>query len=292
MKLAKDKRLWIAERRGTAVFTITGRVGRPGVPKAKELKTEEAAQAFLEKKRDEKLADGFEMLDPDAGLDAPFTLSGKPKRRELATRHARLGDYALQLVRRGFHSKDEIERFLEDEATYVLKKEREARAERTGTLSEDADHEESVLRLYGTLVDIAHRELRRLEEAEPPEPWINDRLSRAFAELNDAGIVALENPGGTPSACWSAVAEEVKRRRAAGEEPWGATFYHRQDVETAVLGEGLWLDHSTADASPDEAVTRAILDALEKHGIPAEWNGEMRRRIRILPFEWFRRPPR
>ena len=39
MKLLKDKKLWIGERRGSAVFSLQGRVGRPGVPKAKELRT-------------------------------------------------------------------------------------------------------------------------------------------------------------------------------------------------------------------------------------------------------------
>ncbi|MCA9607172.1 MAG: hypothetical protein KC619_16310 [Myxococcales bacterium] len=218
-------------------------------------------------------------------------LDGQPEKRALPDRYAKMADLARRLARNGFFDAARIDEELENDVRYVLGKERRAREEHTGTPTEDADHEEAVTRLFATVSQIARDELRALRTATPPEPWVNARITQAFAALSAAGIVALENPGGTPSAAWSGVVEEAERRRRKGEAPWGACFYHGQDVDEAVRGKGLYLDHSTLDPQPDERVTRAILEALEAHGVAAEWSGDLHRRIRVLPFEWFRRPP-
>jgi len=69
---------------------------------------------------------------------------------------------------------------------------------------------------------------------------VNDRIRRAFAELNKRGIVALQNAGMTMSDGWEDANE------TATSSTRGATFYHRQDLERAMHGEGLLLASCTS----------------------------------------------
>lgn len=225
MKLGKGKRLWVAELRGTAVFTRTGTVGRPGVPKAKELESEAAAHEFIEKEKAKRLADGFEVLDPDAGLDAPFTVDGKRKRRTLSKRYTRLVEDIEDVVHLGFHTAEEIDGFVDEFTNHALRQQRTKQAERRRamTMTMDERHDDNALErviraeypdeedrdsnLRALLYEASRAELARLRHEDPPDPWVNDAIRRAFEALGERDVVALENPGGTNSACRSAVAE-------------------------------------------------------------------------------------
>jgi hypothetical protein len=135
-------------------------------------------------------------------------------------------------------------------------------------------------------------EEHRAAEVSWTEPTMNDAIDRAFEELNRRGIIALQNAGYTQSDGWgeveAAAAESYERVR-------GATFFHGQDVERGVLGAGLMLTFEAFEDDPkrrDEAslaIAHEIRETLARHGVPTEWNGSVRTRIQILPFEWRKR---
>ncbi|MFY0572761.1 DUF6891 domain-containing protein [Archangium lansingense] len=135
-------------------------------------------------------------------------------------------------------------------------------------------------------------EEHRAAEASWSEPTMNDAIDRAFEELNRQGIIALQNAGYTVSDGWGDV-EAVAAERY--EPVRGGTFFHGQDVERGVLGEGLMLAFDAFEDDPKRheeaslAIAREIRETLARHGVPTEWNGSVKTRIHILPFEWRKR---
>ncbi len=133
---------------------------------------------------------------------------------------------------------------------------------------------------------------QRIREAGWSEPTLNDALDSAFEELNQNGIVALENAGYTMSDGWSDVNEVASYQDTP---PRGAVFYHGQDLERGVAGEGLLLAFGAYESNPEKhvaaslAIAREVCDTLARHGVKTEWNGSIDARIRIPPFEWRKR---
>ncbi|MCX4246396.1 DUF6891 domain-containing protein [Paraliomyxa miuraensis] len=179
-------------------------------------------------------------------------------------------------IRSGYGSEARVlERLREqvrDEFRNVLPAEREAEVERWMTL--------------------ARRELaaqRELEESWT-EPTVNDHLDAAFVALRRQGIVALQDAGYTMSDGW----EDVHEVRDRIPRAWGGVFFHRQDVERAVEGGGLLLAFgafATGDDHESESLRLATqtCEVLAAHDIATEWNGTLKQRIRVLPFEWRKR---
>lgn len=129
----------------------------------------------------------------------------------------------------------------------------------------------------------------------------NDDLDDAFEALNAAGIVALQDPGWTQSMGWDAAHEARHRREQRGETVRGAVFYHTQDLERAVKGEGLYLAFGafveTWSAEADQAIAREVCEVLRAHGVDPTWDGTANQRIHLGPFPWRKRrsstaPPR
>lgn len=296
MKLAKGTdRLWIGERRGTAVFIRAGKVGAPGVPKAREHKTEATAQSFLEAERDKRLAEGFIMLDEAAGLDAPFTFDGKAPtktKQELPGRYAHLQETVLMHVRAGYRDDDEIGTMIEElvrDERIALRREAADRAGTAGPARIDEPPLGASSKLEDALREIARDERRALRNRKRPEPWVNAAIDRAFDALDREGIIALQAAGFTQSDGWADANEIVARRRASGATPRGATFFHEQDLERALQGRGLMLTFG-AYAGDDAEIAAAVVTALRAEGVDATWNGDPKQRIHIAPFEWFRLP--
>jgi hypothetical protein len=117
-----------------------------------------------------------------------------------------------------------------------------------------------------------------------------DRLDEAFGELGAHGILALQNAGLTMSDGRSDVADVLQQR---GRKKFrGYCFYHGQDLERAVAGEGLWLAFDLDnDGGKKAEVGRAVKAALEKHGFAVEWNGDPETRLRVPGIDWKRRGP-
>ena len=135
----------------------------------------------------------------------------------------------------------------------------------------------------------------RAAVASWPETTDSDRLTRAFARLTEAGIVALENAGYTSTDGRGAVAAALAARPADAAPARGYTFYHQQDAEHALDGHGLYLAYGAltdqnGDAPQDtEAVGRAVVEALAAEGFVVDWNGSAKARLRLPGFAWKRR---
>jgi hypothetical protein len=76
----------------------------------------------------------------------------------------------------------------------------------------------------------------------------------------------------------------------AGMTVRGYAFFHMQDTEAAVEGDGLYLSYgAVADgAGAAEAIGHAVVAALEAKGLDPVWDGEWSRRI-FVPMDWRRR---
>jgi len=74
-----------------------------------------------------------------------------------------------------------------------------------------------------------------------------DRLDSVFAALNAQGIIALQNAGLTQSDGYYDVRQSYNER-ADRDTVIGYCFYHGQDLEGAVRGEGLYLAFGPIDA--------------------------------------------
>jgi hypothetical protein len=121
-------------------------------------------------------------------------------------------------------------------------------------------------------------------------PTTNDAIDAAFAELERCGIVAIQRAGDTLTEGWT-VADELAAARPGTR---GAVFYHAQDLDRALAGEGLLL--AFAAYAPDDrleeesaGVARETCEALTRRGVEVSWDGDTSRRIRIAPFEWRKR---
>lgn len=136
---------------------------------------------------------------------------------------------------------------------------------------------------------------QRKAEETWPAITTNDRIDAAFADLDASGIVTLQNAGYTQSDGWSDVNDLANERLARGKRPRGATFFHGQDLERGVRGEGLRLtfgayeDDESKRAAADEAVAVMVVDALVRRGVDARWTGQVKDRIEICPFAWQKR---
>jgi len=190
--------------------------------------------------------------------------------------HGHLFDHARYLVQSGFFSKKEIF---------------ERVADMCRDTSEDLSAVAPKLRGY-TAKQLA---LREAEERTWTERTQSDQLDDAFAAMSQAGLVARQNSGWTLTTGWEDCWDEYRSRKERGEEPRGAVFYHEQDTERGVLGEGLYLAFGAFAEKDDEfpernaEVAREVCAVLAEHGIAHEWDGDPRTRIRVLPFPWRKR---
>ncbi len=145
--------------------------------------------------------------------------------------------------------------------------------------------------------NIVEHEISVKLEDEKTWPAVTDcdRLSRAFDILNANGIVSLESAGYTISDGWDEYREAVHALELKGisEPVRGGCFYHEQDLERAVAGNGLQLAYSAASGNFIETLglAKEVVDTLEQQGLSPAWNGNVEHRIQ-LPIKWQRRSPR
>lgn len=120
-------------------------------------------------------------------------------------------------------------------------------------------------------------------EAEKSWPAVTDcdRLDAAFAELQRSGIVARQDF----TCCRNCGETEIRAELADTDE--GYVFFHAQDTERAVEGGALWLRYG-AVTGPATPVGQRVADALTRHGLTVDWDGDPERAIRV-PLTWQRR---
>lgn len=111
-----------------------------------------------------------------------------------------------------------------------------------------------------------------------------DKLSEAFSELSNHGIVAKENF----TCCQSCGSYEIFEYAQQGD--YGYVFYHEQDTERAVEGQGIYLAYGhigVAKKSLSE-ITEQIVQTIEKHGLKVDWNGSSKTRM-LVNMDWKKR---
>ncbi len=133
---------------------------------------------------------------------------------------------------------------------------------------------------------------KQAAEATWPPTTDCDRLDAAFEALNVAGIIALQNTGYEMSDGLTEVAEAL-HARGSREGVQGYCFYHGQDLERAVAGEGLMLAFGSLDDDRTHKleVGQRIREVLERSGFTVQWNGDTETRLKLPGLDWKRRGP-
>lgn len=127
-----------------------------------------------------------------------------------------------------------------------------------------------------------------LECLEEQKAWLEttdcDKLTSAFEELSENGIVAKENF----TCCQSCGSYEIWEHAVEGDV--GYVFYHQQDTERAVEGEGVYLSygHIGVAKKPLTEITEQIVKTIEKHGLKVDWNGSVNTRM-LVNLDWKKR---
>lgn len=112
-----------------------------------------------------------------------------------------------------------------------------------------------------------------------------DRLDRAFAWLQSVGVVARQNFACCPSCGRGEIRGEMETAQRHGLTVRGYTFFHMQETEGAVRGEGMHLHYGPLDQKADDAdyevIGRMVVAALRDAGLKAVWNGSGQQTIRV-----------
>jgi hypothetical protein len=118
-----------------------------------------------------------------------------------------------------------------------------------------------------------------------------DRVTAAFARLEEAGVLAAEDVGYTQSDLRDDMWERVDQAGSEGRQPRGWVAFHRQDVERVIDSGVLYV--SFAGVSDDDEGFRAIgtevAAVLAEVGLTVDWNGDPNRRIELVGVRWQKR---
>lgn len=146
----------------------------------------------------------------------------------------------------------------------------------------------------------AHREVEKLwpeflaehqaAQADWPETTDCDRLDAAFAALETKGIIARQNFTCCGTCGSYEIGDEIEAAQKAGLPAHGYTFYHMQDTDRAVEGDGIYLNYGSEEEGEEAALAVAaeIVAELEAHGLQTNWNGSLNQRIGVS-LDWKRR---
>jgi len=133
--------------------------------------------------------------------------------------------------------------------------------------------------------------IERLErERAWTEPTDCDRLDAAFVELEAAGIIARQHLACCQSCGGAEIEAEMDAAAGKGRPYRGYAFYHAQDTDAAMDGDGVYLAYGAAGpgTAASEAIGREIVETLRRHGLVTTWNGSCAQRIHV-PLDWKRR---
>lgn len=135
-----------------------------------------------------------------------------------------------------------------------------------------------------TLAEIV-RKCRREQESWPRITDC-DRLEAAFTDLNWSGIVCRQNFMDCSNCGHKEIWNEIEAERKLEREVRGYAFYHAQSTDTAVEGEGLWLNHgSVDDEDADLRIAQETVESLRNHGLDVSWPGQASKTIEVR-MDW------
>jgi len=148
-------------------------------------------------------------------------------------------------------------------------------------------------RALGVALVAAELESKLAEEQTWPHPTDCDRLDEAFHELNGKNIISLQNAGYTQSDGLDDVSEIWNNGGAHASPIIGYCFYHGQDLERAVNGEGLMLTFGDINGTDERGIEvgRIITEVLAAKGLKVVWDGTISKRILLPEIQWRRKTP-
>lgn len=156
-------------------------------------------------------------------------------------------------------------------------------------ICEDAEDPDA-LRAYAS----AELELLWNEQRSIEKTWSGstdcDRLDKAFAELEDRGIICRQDFTCCGNCGVAEIGMELNEAEQRGTHVRGYAFYHQQDTESAIQGHGVYLNYGAEKEGEAAAlaIAREIITSLKHHGLEPQWNGSIGQRIHV-PMEWRRR---
>lgn len=145
--------------------------------------------------------------------------------------------------------------------------------------------------------DWAYKQINAVNEEllKESESWgentQTNRLIAAFDELAESKIIALHYTGYTMDDGEYEVVEVERTLNDNDEKSEGYCFYHGQDLERAVRGEGLNISFQKINNESDvvsKEIAKKIVAVLEKHDLKVDWNGKASSKILLPEFKWQR----
>lgn len=119
-----------------------------------------------------------------------------------------------------------------------------------------------------------------------------DRLDAAFAELEMQGILAKQNYSCCQTCANAEINIEIEERIEDGQHVDGYVYYHAQDTEGAVDGDGMYLAYGGCDGPESTLrIAHIAVEVLSRHGLKVRWDEDVAKRI-FVDIDWKRRMPR
>lgn len=109
-------------------------------------------------------------------------------------------------------------------------------------------------------------------------------LAEAFGDLQEKGMIVHKNYTCCQTCGWHEIEEEARTLRAAGQNCWGAAFYHGQDAEGIQDSSRVYIGFGTLEGiGPDlftgEEAGEILVQTLQEHGLKVEWDGSADTRV-------------
>jgi hypothetical protein len=129
-----------------------------------------------------------------------------------------------------------------------------------------------------------------LDERKWPAQTDCDRLDAAFAALESDGVVSRQNFSCCGTCGSSEIWGEIEEAEKGGLSARGYTFFHVQDTEAAVEGQGLYLNYGACEQgeAASVAIGHDIVAKLNAHGLRTNWDGSLSKRIHVS-LDWKKR---
>lgn len=133
--------------------------------------------------------------------------------------------------------------------------------------------------------------LKKSEEETWNEVNDCDKLESALLELNEYGIITLQNAGYTEKDSIGDAIEVYRYLKDKKYLVYGFCFYNTMDIENAISDN--YLEIGFGEFIGEELkrikIAEDIIFILEKHGLNVKWGYSADERIVLKPFNWQKR---
>lgn len=186
---------------------------------------------------------------------------------------------------------DEMRRYIRRDVAAGFHSENEIRSGVVELLADDYAPDE--LEPYAK--QIAHEEMESHFQEQLTWPEVTDcnRLDAAFIELERSGIVARQDFSCCGNCGSGEIWDEMEAAGRRGLRVRGYIFYHMQDTEAAVEGQGVYLNYGAVTEGEAAAleIAREVVATIQRHDLAVVWDGTWQKRIGVR-LDWKRRRQR